>query len=722
MRRSLLASSVFLWAVAACNGGSCNGCASFEHIPGGAFTGPRADNAATARVTAQGFSALNQFAPALLQQFAPGGRLEVSIPCTVRSLSLLGSLTIADEGSSGCIAESCGLMDGKCDALDVPRSLPVVVNGLTLAPSAPDLLEATLDVTLSTGLLHVTTVSNSVLCGFPVNRKPKCGVDFNTSRALPDNNALRLGVKMGIDPRWDKVLSLEVTQVNAGVCTGAATPTCLDPDDVLITNEGTTCGSICTTANFDLVKGVLLTQVASALKDAVQQALAGANCQGCADGFCRSSSTATGTCRIPADAGAVDDAGICFDGTTDTCVPFLYGVEGRLPVAALAPGLLPASTALDVSIFAGGGAQGSDAGLTLGFRGGAQEAVGASCVKTLTPPPLPQLPFPDLDLAATAPYDLGLSLSQALLGRVLFSVQQSGALCVDLGPDSLPQLDSKLLATFLPSLDLLTEKKPVPLRVALRPVNAPTVSVGAGTRDASGNLQPLLRVDWRGLEFDVYALLDDRYTRLFTLSSDVSLPLGLDIEGCATLRPVLGALGMVATNVTAKNSELLAEDPATLAGLVPQLVQLAEPALSGALPAFTLPPVQFFQVRLREVKGVENVAGTSTYAHVGIFADLLPRFQLCLPVQPKLRSQLSGRRGDTVTLEVGATGTAEAEYSVRLRGGLWRPFARAQGGTLTFQHPALARGRPQVLEVRARDVATAGVSQPIELAVPAQPE
>lgn len=89
-----------------------------------------------------------------------------------------------------------------------------------------------------------------------------------------------------------------------------------------------------------------------------------------------------------------------------------------------------------------------------------------------------------------------------------------------------------------------------------------------------------MRLDWAGLELDLYALLEERFVRLFTVSVDLAVPLGLRTDGCAGVTPLVGTLTGAVTNVHVTNSELLAETRASLEGLVPALLTLAEPALA----------------------------------------------------------------------------------------------------------------------------------------------
>ena len=79
-------------------GGCSGGCTQLAPIPGGRFTGTRLDTAASARLSADGFTVVNADAPQLLELIAPGGQLVVPLSCSVQS-ALLENLTIGDEGA-----------------------------------------------------------------------------------------------------------------------------------------------------------------------------------------------------------------------------------------------------------------------------------------------------------------------------------------------------------------------------------------------------------------------------------------------------------------------------------------------------------------------------------------------------------------------------------------------------------------------------------------------
>lgn len=700
-----------IFALSCGQGLSCgNGCMALQPIPGGDFTGVRSDSAAAARLTSSGFDVVNLDAPALLEAIAPGGNLDIPLSCSIQNASLLGQLVVADEGALTCTQASCGYLDGKCDAQDVPKTISVHFNSFNLAPKGPDLVQATADVTLTTnGKIHMRTPGNSLLCILSGNTPIELSADLDTARTPPSDVTLGVGIQLTVDTRWWKLLTFTVSTIDGTkVCGGSGAlpkPECIDAADLIIASENGCSGWLGTLGNVDIVKGLLIEQLTSTLQDKLDQALAKVNCRPCGDnGFCPTNGTAMSFCQVT-DGGS-PDAGVCFDPVEGRCVPKLVGVEGRIPVGdLLASAGAPAGAALDFSIAAGGAATASDAGLTLGFTGGALAVQTAACVKPLAEPVQPTLPLPDFDSEAAGPYDVGVSLSAQMLSRMLLHAQQSGALCLELGHDTISLLDSSLVATLLPSLNKLTQGQSVPLRVVIRPFNPPTATIGSGQ-----GIEPLVHLDWDDVQIDLYALIGDRYTRLFTISFDLDLPLSLTIDGCATLTPVIGDLNNAVSDVHAVNSEMLAEPLTDLEKLVPSIIALAEPSLAKGLMGFTLPPTGGFQVRLLEAKGIANISGTQTYNHLGVYLDLLrsdggtPDPSLCMGPMTPMPHMHSARWSDgddgEAELDVGSD---PREYSWRMPDGLWSRWTKPDfRGVLHVRHPRLRLDGPHSIGVRAR--------------------
>ena len=692
---------MFAWCVAglwACSAPSGCACGGFTQLPQGSYTGSKMNSAGAARLSSQGFTTLNDNSASILEFFAPGGVMQVPVSCSIEQVQLAGinvvQLAVADTGELYCTQESCGRMDGTCDARDLGQAVTITFNSLTFAPKAPDILEARVNATVKTGRLPISSRGSgaSALCLF--NGRAKFTVDLDTARAQPPTNDLAIDIKFAINTRWDQLLSLEVANVgNTSACSGGNTaPNCIDPNDMEILNEGCSALNI---ASLSAVKTLLINQLTAQLRTQISDALAEANCASCGPaGECPSFNGATSTCEV--------DAGTCMDTSNGKCVPALLGVEGRLEIGtALAQLGAPAGAAIELSFGAGGSAEASPSGLTAGLRGGAKELVVADCVSPINRPAPPLLPLPDFELDAPGPYDVGLSVSNQLMSELLFRAQQSGALCLELGTETAAQLSSELLATLLPSLNLVTENQNVPLRVVIRPVTPPTVVVGEGTVDGAGKPHdPLLRLKWTGLELDIYALLEDRYARLLTVSADLSLPLGVTNDGCSTVTPVVGSLTGAVTNVNVKNSELLAEDTTVLRNLVPSLLTLVEPQLANGLASFTVPEFQGFQLQLVGARGIGRIAGTNTFNHAALYANLLADGEVCTPAMKRAASDLirgASKQGDLAQLEV----RSGRQYSWRVDDGLWSVWQQpVDGSRLELSHPRLRLGGRHFIDVR----------------------
>ena len=74
------------------------------------------------------------------------------------------------------------------------------------------------------------------------------------------------------------------------------------------------------------------------------------------------------------------------------------------------------------------------------------------------------------------------------------------------------------------------------MAVGLRPQSAPEITLGKNTFIDDGNGgqmldEPLLDIKFTGMEIDFFASIDDQYIRVFTVVTDVHLPIGLQVDG-----------------------------------------------------------------------------------------------------------------------------------------------------------------------------------------------
>jgi MYXO-CTERM domain-containing protein len=411
--------------------------------------------------------------------------------------------------------------------------------------------------------------------------------------------------------------------------------------------------------------------------------------------------------------------------TGGKCVPRFLGVEGRVNLGALLGSFgAPADAQMDLSLAAGSSVT-VDQGATFGTRAGIQPVKVASCVPPAAAPAMPSVSAPNFDGEATpgSMYHVGLGLSSSFLNRAFWAAHQAGALCLQLSTENVGLINTGLFKTFLPSLGRLATRdgKDAPMMVVLRPARPPQVTVGQGTYDpiTKKPIKPLLLLTLPDLSIDFYAMLDDRQARLFTLTADISLPLSLIFEGCDKVTPAIGDLKTLISNIRTANSEMLAEDPQVLADLVPAIVGLAEPALARGLSGFALPPLGPFKLKVNEVKGLGNIAGTEAYNHLGLYAQLMDVNAMCAVSAPRLHASLEAGRMPRAA-EMRATGQhalpwpeavlrVEAlgkpgtpEYSVKIDDGLWSDFRPADGNSLVVSHPRFLLQGQHTIWVRAR--------------------
>lgn len=706
-------------------GGTGSGCSTLTPYPAGQrYVGPKNDNAVTFRLSAEGINYLNTNWQTLIDAFAPGRQIPVPVACLKQSVAVIGSILIADQGGTGCTAESCGRMDGKCDAKDVPANVTVTVTGFSLATKSPDSLDATVRLSINTGNLYIDTEDRSHgACAWL--SPAKCSINFNTATATPNFNELIATVKFSIDMRFDKLLAFDVTSFTGTQICGASgapnKPRCLDPADLNLSGQNN-CGDVyCGIADWDPVKELVLGLVSDPIQDQIRAIITEQSCMACAG---------NADCPVSTDGNNTQSTcvnNVCTAG--GKCVPRFLGVEGKLGLGSLLGGFgAPADSALELSLAAGSTVQ-VNAGMTFGTRVGIKPTTVSECVPPQAAPPMTAVAAPDFDAEAPVPtppdtgYHAGLGISSNFLNNAFWAAHQAGALCLNLSSDSVGLVNTGLFKTFLPSLGKLATRdgKDAPMMVVLRPARPPAVTVGEGTYDpiTKKPIKPLLLVTLPDVSVDFYALLDDRYARLFSLTADISLPLSLIFEGCDKVTPALGDLRSLITNIRTANSEMLAENPQVLADLVPAVIGLAEPALAGALSGFALPALGSFKLKVDAAKGLGRVTGTDAFNHLGLYAKLLPANAMCAVSAPRVTAALKASRMPApeamrltgthrlpwpeAVLDVRALGKAgSAEFSFRIDDGLWTDFVPVQGDELVVSHPRFLLQGHHVISVRAR--------------------
>ncbi len=702
--------------------GSGSGCSTLTPYPAGTrYMGPKNDNAVNIRLSPQGINYLNTNWRTLVDAFAPGGELNIPISCMEQDLPVIGRLKIADQGGANCNNENCGQMDSVCDVKDLPANVRVRLTGFSLVPRSPDVLEATLQLAINTGNIYIATVSQNAGVCLGLSEL-KGSVSFDSARNAP-NTTNRVGatVQFTIDQRFDKLLAFSVTALTGTEICGASgapgQPQCIDPDDLVIDGLNN-CGNVwLTAANWGPIKNLVLGLISGPLQDQIKAAVATQSCAACqTNADCPTRTDGNNTPVTCTD-------NVCM--SAGKCAPRFLGVEGKLNLGSVLGSFgAPADAELELSLAAGATAQ-VDTGLNIGTRVGIKPATVSSCVPPQAAPPMTMVNFPDFDAEATAGsgYHVGLGISSNFLNNAFWAAQQGGALCLNLSTENVGLINSGLFSTFLPSLGKLVTRdgKDAPMMVVLRPARAPTVVVGEGTYDPVTNkpIKPLLLLTLPDLSIDFYAMLDDRQVRLFTLTADISLPLSLIFEGCDEVKPALGDVRSLISNIRTGNSEILAEDPQVLADLVPAVIGLAEPALASGLSGFALPALGSFKLKVNEAKGVGRIAGSDAFNHLGIYATLMDANASCAVSAPRLSvalkravmpdakdMKLTGNRQlpwPQAVLDVRALGKeGSAQFSFKVDDGMWTDFVPATDNELVVTHGRLLLQGQHQIHVRTR--------------------
>ena len=118
-----------------------------------------------------------------------------------------------------------------------------------------------------------------------------------------------------------------------------------------------------------------------------------------------------------------------------------------------------------------------------------------------------------------------------------------------------------------------------PIAITLAPQQIPEVVFGEnrfevdeeGTRTL---VDPAIRILIPELWIDFHLFMDDRWARIFSLHTNVDIPLGLDFTPDNEIIPILGDLASGLTDLRTANAQLMRDDPSLLATLLPTLLNV----------------------------------------------------------------------------------------------------------------------------------------------------
>lgn len=306
--------------------------------------------------------------------------------------------------------------------------------------------------------------------------------------------------------------------------------------------------------------------------------------------------------------GTNDVEGICRYGTAADaeCASIILGTDGHAELGQLLAGVSPGTKgALDFVLAAGGQSARDDGtpyafgdlnpiggGATLGMYGGVEPTPISGCVP-FSDMALPTgIPIPDELLAndiAGWPADIegphvGIALSERFMNYALNGMYNSGLLCIGVSTETVALLSSGTIGLLAGSMkDLGLQRETAQVAVVIRPQAPPSITFGNGTDIKT---DPSIRIKLPNASFDFYFWSLDRFIRVMTATFDLDVPMNLTVtpEGLA---PVIEEIGVDNGKVT--NTELLREDPATIASALGGLIgsQVGQ-ALGSGLPAIDL--------------------------------------------------------------------------------------------------------------------------------------
>jgi hypothetical protein len=625
---------VALWVVA----GGAMGCSGMEPIPGGFPDDARVHNAGQLRLSSTALAKLTADPGALLTAVLGSSGLRFDLPA-----SCDGVPTVCCVG--GVPAASCGplVLDLGAQPGDAPR-LEIV----------PEEGQAALSVVLRARMRTEREVPVDLL-GLA------CGLVIDTEAGASPDLEVRARISFEQDP------ALSTTRLQVSDVTFA-----LAPEDIDFAG-GALCDAL--DGGVDLLVGIL----GRTLGDPLGDAMTASACLTCPGGDVSECSAVADSCI----------AGLCM--SEGRCVQQL-GIAGRIRAGELFGATGSAGT-LDLYQVAGGYADTDDGGVSLGIFSGILSAAMPRdrCGPPAVPPSTTSAPrsafFDGNSRVDTGePFDLAVGLHQRQLEHLAYAAYESGLLCLTVTHDDVELLTTDLLALIMPSLGKLAPS--APLAVGIRPQHPPTLELGENRISKGGQIvEPLLTVGFEDLELDFFALVDDQYIRVFTLATDLRLPLALQVNASG-IGPTLGELETSGFEV--KNSEALTENPTLLAAVFPTLLELIVPQLGGSLGTFPLPSVGGFSVEVTAITAVEQRSFLGLFANLqvpGAVAQVNTHATLARLEQPPSSEFLQPERWTEANrpravLELGGD-QVDLQWSVRVDGGTWSPWTGQRQRTIS---------------------------------------
>lgn len=429
------------------------------------------------------------------------------------------------------------------------------------------------------------------------------------------------------------------------------------------------------------------------------------------------------------------------------CQGVQLGMDAQVDATGLLSSIDPsASASLGLGAWLGNVYANPNEGIGFGARLGASPTPSNLCVPA-RPYPLsnsnscrngkncPRLSVLEGGTIDGQPYHLGIGIAMGGLNQVLWSAYSSGALCLSIGGDSdaidgLDMLNTDLIGVFVGSLTSLTNGVAKPLMIQLRPQQEPRVEFKED-RGQGAELDVLIPK----LALDFYTVVDQRYARVFTLTADIKLPLGVKAEN-NQLEIAIGELAdlLDPDTISVTNVDMISQRE--VESLVANLPTVIEAAAGGLLGDDLIPPIELpdmMGIRLDLMgAGLKVLEEGGTPAALGIFAALafedgsggwiesnlepeIASLNIDMKDPRDLRADLAARRvADqsfsyhdlmpqiTADMKVVGAGLAddEIEYAYSINDGPWSFWKT--GPTIRINNPILAAESKYTVRVTAR--------------------
>ncbi len=669
-------------------GGGCGGCSGMTPIPGGFPSAKRHPNAGQVRVTSTALTTLEADPAGLVSSFLGGGPLTFAVPSSCG-------------GSPAAICCPGGTPQPNCGPINIDLGVHPGDQGkrLELVPKPSGNVNGELDVTVRAEL---KTTMDLPIDAFGLT----CGIKIDTTKGTTYKD---------IEIVVPVMLTQDGVTGTTGILSGDVKVNRLETEDVAITGN-----ILCQGIN--LGAGFLTGFLTTTIQDQIKSQLSTAGCKTCPSGN-------VAECGSPF-AVSCDTNMRCLEADAKTCVQET-GIAGRMPAVSLFAGFSPGTTgALDLYEVIGGYSTTNNTGASLGMLGG-MEPAGAPrdrCGPPATEPSSAAIPQSVFFQGNTRPdtgdkFDIGIGIHKSQLAQFAFAGYDGGLLCLTVGKRVSNMLNTDTIGLLSRSLTKLVDTSS-PVAVGLRPQSPPEIVLGKNTfvDDGMGNMsvgEPLLDLTFKAMEIDFFAAVDDQYIRVFTVVSDVHLPIGLQVTAAGQLSPVLGDTAMAFTNVSVKNSEAVTESPADLANLFPSLLGLVLPQLSGALPSISLPALGPLNLKVQSITAVPTTVGGTTNDFLAIYTNLATAPVAIAPVETRATltaidepdaaimnspRRWTGQRPPAVTLELGTASRAAVEYSLRTDHGAWSAWSTNEKPTIAPRTFWLQG--THTVEVRARELDT----------------